>query len=93
MMRTPCPRSEKPQRDRRSWSGWEEIPHIQGKKEKSQQDCRSGEFALRIKSHSAGDSWTPTGKSSPTRDTRRAQTNIVSTRTQGPPQRLRQNCV
>ena len=44
------------------------------------QDGRWGEFSFRI-------------KPIPSRGAQRIQTNLVHTRTQGPPQRLRQNCV
>ena len=100
---TPCPRSgaaakrSNPtskerwlrghRRAKRSYStfnvrrgGCEEIPHIQGQR-RSPSKMVGG-----VNSHLESNPI-------PTTEAQRAQTNLVHTRTQGPPHRLRRNCV
>ena len=62
------------------WSGSEEIPHIQEQRRSSSKMV--GGVKLHLESNPI-----------PARTTQRAQTNLVRTRTQRTPQRLRQNCV
>ena len=67
---------------------WQEIagshqkktPHIEGKRRSPRKTIGEAKSRLELN---------PT----PTRDAQRAQTNLVCTRTQRPPQRLSQNCV
>ena len=64
-------RSEKPQKDGRRWNGCEEIPHVQG------QTRRPSKMIGGVNSRLESD---PIRN----RDTQRAQTNLVHTRTQEP---------
>ena len=72
-----CPMSEKSQTVGAGaaaachWSGWEEIPHIQGQRRNPSKTV--GGENLHLESNPI-----------PTRDTQRAQTNLVCTRTQRP---------
>ena len=67
-------------RDSRCWSSCEEIPHTQGQRRSLSKMVGGVNSCLK-------------SNPIPARDAKRAQTNLVHTRTQRPPQRLRQNCV